>query len=199
MKRNLRQAGIFVAILGTAAIATAAVIPAISIHPESRIWVEGTSTVRDYSCEAAEVLGSVDAAATTLSVAELDGAVRGAELSIATSGLECGNGTMNSHMRKALKANQHTAIQFRLATYQATLSGSGETTVKMKGTLEIAGQERPMEIDAIATPADNGGLRVKGTKEFLMSEFGVKPPSLMLGTMKVRDQVKVNFDVVLRP
>jgi hypothetical protein len=56
-----------------------------------------------------------------------------------------------------------------------------------------------MEIDAIATPADNGGLRVKGSKEFLMSEFGVKPPSLMLGTMKVRDKVKVNFDVVLRP
>jgi hypothetical protein len=32
-----------------------------------------------------------------------------------------------------------------------------------------------------------------------MSEFGVKPPSLMLGTMKVGDLITVSYDLVLNP
>jgi hypothetical protein len=31
-----------------------------------------------------------------------------------------------------------------------------------------------------------------------MKDFGLKPPSLMMGTMKVDELVTVNFDVVLR-
>jgi hypothetical protein len=31
-----------------------------------------------------------------------------------------------------------------------------------------------------------------------MTEFGLRPPSLMLGTMKVRDKVTVNFDLYLK-
>ena len=31
-----------------------------------------------------------------------------------------------------------------------------------------------------------------------MTEFGLKPPTLMLGTMKVDERIKVGFDVVLK-
>ena len=31
-----------------------------------------------------------------------------------------------------------------------------------------------------------------------MSEFGVRAPTLMMGTLKVHDRVVVNFDVVLK-
>jgi hypothetical protein len=31
-----------------------------------------------------------------------------------------------------------------------------------------------------------------------MTEFGLKPPTLMLGTMKVDERVTVGFDVVLK-
>jgi hypothetical protein len=31
-----------------------------------------------------------------------------------------------------------------------------------------------------------------------MSEYGVKAPTLMMGTMKVRDRVVVHFDIVLK-
>ena len=30
-----------------------------------------------------------------------------------------------------------------------------------------------------------------------MTEWGMKPPSLMLGTMKVRDEVSIHVDVAL--
>ena len=31
-----------------------------------------------------------------------------------------------------------------------------------------------------------------------MKEFGLKPPSLMMGTMKVDERVKVSFDLFLK-
>jgi hypothetical protein len=40
-------------------------------------------------------------------------------------------------------------------------------------------------------------LRVKGSKQLRMTEYGVKPPSLMLGAMKVGDQVTVGYDIIL--
>ena len=41
-------------------------------------------------------------------------------------------------------------------------------------------------------------LRVVGTHELKLSDYGLKAPSLMMGTMKVGDVVKVGFDLVLR-
>jgi hypothetical protein len=40
-------------------------------------------------------------------------------------------------------------------------------------------------------------IRFKGSKQFKMTEYGVKPPTLMLGTMKVGDPVTVSFDLAL--
>jgi hypothetical protein len=45
--------------------------------------------------------------------------------------------------------------------------------------------------------AENGTVTLKGTKLLKMTDYGVKPPSLMFGTMKVADAVTVSFDLVL--
>jgi hypothetical protein len=31
-----------------------------------------------------------------------------------------------------------------------------------------------------------------------MTEYGLKPPTLMLGTMRVDERIKVGFDVILK-
>jgi polyisoprenoid-binding protein YceI len=82
--------------------------------------------------------------------------------------------------------------------YDVIPGGATEGSVKLKGNLTIAGQEKPVTIDASLALDAGGALRVKGSKEILMSEFGVRPPTLMMGTLKVRDRVVVNFDVVLK-
>ena len=43
------------------------------------------------------------------------------------------------------------------------------------------------------------GQGKKGSKQLKMTDFGVRPPTLMMGTMKVHDPVKVSFDVLLKP
>ena len=198
MTTRLRRIGLTAIVLGIAMVSTAAIDATPGLQPERRIWIEGTSSVRSFTCEAAKVGGKVETATESLDVAELDGAVREAEVVVDATTLDCNNGTMNGHMRKALKVTEHGTMTFRLTGYEAVAAGA-ESQVKLNGVLQIAGKEQAISAAAVATPAADGGIRVKGSHTIRMTDFGVKPPSLMMGTMKVHDPVRLNFDLVLKP
>lgn len=187
------------AIVVPAGIAWTADRAGLALQPESRLWVEGTSSVRSFTCRAARVDGSVatQPGSTSLAIADLEKTVKTAEVAVSVAGLECGNGTMNGHLRKALKSDASPRISYRITSYDVTPAGAAEGKVKLNGTLNIAGTDRPVSIDATAASA-GGGLRVKGSKQLKMTEFGVQPPTLMMGTMKVHDPVTVHFDVLLK-
>ena len=171
----------------------------LTLQPESRLWVNGTSTVRDYECTAKDVSAVVAANGAEVPSAVLAGqkAVTSVAVTIAARELDCSNGTMNGHMLKAIKAADHPNITFRLSSYDLTPSGV-EARARLTGTLELGGISRPVTIDAAASDGGDGALRVSGSHDLLMTEFGLRPPSLMLGTMKVRDKVTVNFDLYLK-
>lgn len=185
---------------GMMVLAGSSAVAPITFQPESKLWVDGTSTVRSYSCKATTMRGSVQSAeaGATLEMAQLRKAVRTVEVAVPVQGLECGNGTMNGHLRKALKAEENPTVKFELSQYDLVAGGGSEGAVTLKGRLVIAGQEKPVTIQADLSTDAAGTLRVKGSKELLMSEYGVKAPTLMMGTLKVRDRVVVNFDVVLK-
>lgn len=174
-----------------AAVATAgaqlAITRSYSLAKESRIWFEGTSTVRSFKCTAPKVAAVVDGDASA-APGEL---IQSASLTISVAQLECNNGTMNEHMRKALKASTNPDITWKMTSY--AVQGSN---VALSGRLTIAGKENAIEIRGTGT-TENGVLRFKGSKPLKMTDYGVKPPSLMLGTMKVGDPVTVSFDLLL--
>lgn len=159
----------------------------LSLGKESRLWLEGTSTVRSFKCAA----GKVDVAVLGDPTATPGQIVKTASLSAPVAQLDCGNKTMNEHMRKALKSGEFKQISWTMSSYQ--VQGS---SVVIDGTLTIAGKENPIQLRGTGS-VDNGVVRFKGSKQFKMSEYGVKPPSLMLGTMKVGDAVTVSFDLML--
>jgi len=172
----------------------------LTFTPASRIWVEGTSTVRPYRCEATRIDALIEAepAAATAAGLALAGLVRGATIAIPVDALDCRNRQMNEHMRKALRAQEHPRIEFRLDGHRLAPAPDGTADVELHGTLVIAGTPRPVTIAAGAEPAPDGGLRVIGTYRLDMTEYGVKPPRLMLGTLKVHDRAVVHFDVTVR-
>jgi polyisoprenoid-binding protein YceI len=150
--------------------------------------VSGTSTVRSWRCESTQVNGNAQAGGVQLTqVAQGSG-----EISIPLSSLDCRNGTMNGHMRNALKAAENPTIRFRATSVAVTPEGAA----RMTGPLTIAGQTHEVTINGTAQ-AQSGKLRVTGTKQLLMTDFGVQPPRLMAGTMRVNPAVTIGFDVVL--
>jgi polyisoprenoid-binding protein YceI len=170
----------------------------LDMQPESRLWVSGTSTVRSFECRATTFDANVEALVTGATAAVLEGqkGVGVVDVTVTIDRLECGNGKMNSHMRNALKAAEHPQIKFHLESYDLAKSADA-VQVTLNGSLTMGGVTNPVTLVANAS-AESSGLRVAGTHELRLTEFSLKPPSLMLGTMKVGDKVKVGFDIVLK-
>ena len=187
--RTIVAAGVLAAFAVPAA-AQMAIPKNLNLSKESRLWVEGTSTVKSFSCAATKVDVSV--------LAEPGSApsdlVQSASLVVPVSALDCRNDTMNGHMRKAIKADKHSTIAWTMSSYRVE-----GTSVVMNGRLTIAGRENPVELRATGTADNSGVIRLKGSTKLKMTDFGVKPPSLMMGTMKVGDAITVGYDLVLNP
>lgn len=164
----------------------------------SSMTIDGTSTLRSWECD----VSSFSVAPSPPSGFE-DGVLQGKRsletvtLVFPVNAIECGNGTMNDHLRKALEADEHPQIRYRLSKYDIANAESG-MAVKANGELVIAGTARPIEMAVTVTRDANGAIRVRGEEQVKMTDFGVKPPKLMLGSLKVGDAVNVKFDVVLR-
>lgn len=186
---TLVAAGTLFGYAATTGSATLTAPGTMTLAASSRLWFEGTSTVKAFSCSATKFDATVEAK-TGAAPASL---VQSASLSVPVSSLDCKNGTMNDHMRKALKAKENPEITWRMTSYR--IEG---TSVAMDGFLKIAGKENPLVLRATGT-TENGVVKITGSKQFRMTEFGVKPPKLMMGAMKVNDPVTVRFDLVLNP
>ncbi len=172
----------------------------LSAQGASKLWVEGTSSVRDWKCDATTIEAAVTGtgAAASAPAKEVGAAAKHAQLTIPVAQLDCHNGTMNEHMRKALKANDHKTIQYRIAKWDVTPRGDDSASVKTSGTLVMAGAEKPITVDLVAKRGAAGNWALAGSKTLQMTEWGIKPPSLMFGTMKVRDPVTIRFELELK-
>ena len=172
--------------------------PILTLTPQSRLWVNGTSTVRSFECKATSFTAQIEAAGTGAIDAVLAGdkGVAAVAVEVPAAKLDCGNGTMNEHMLKALKADKAPVISFQLASYEMTKAGTA-LNGRLQGTLTMGGVTKPVTLIATGKE-EEGGLHVTGTHDVRMTEWGLKPPTLMMGTMKVGEQVKVSFDLFLK-
>jgi len=169
------------------------------VLPQSRLWVDGTSSVRSFSCKATDFNVDLDAG-PGLTAAVLSGqkAVKTVTVTVPSAKLDCGNGTMNDHMREAIKADESPTIQFKLTGYDIAAKGADSVSGTLNGSLTLGGATRDIEIPVVARNKGDGTLDVTGSYPLSLKNFGLKPPSLFFGRMKVGDVVKVNFDVLVR-
>jgi polyisoprenoid-binding protein YceI len=169
----------------------------LALREGSRLWFDGTSSLRSWSCSADRIDATLnspdDAIASTLDGKKVAGTV---QVDFPVNKLECKNGTMNEHMGKALKAKEFTNIRFTMESYD--VSKGSAVTGTLQGTLELSGKTLPITVPVTFGTAADGGLRVTGKVPVKMTDWAVKPPTLMMGTIKVGPVVTVNFDLQLQ-
>ena len=170
----------------------------LSLQPQSKLWVDGGSTIKSWTCKSTDVSASVEASGTN-AVAQLiagEKVVKTVDVTLTSEKLDCGGGTMNDHMKKALKVDDFPTITFRLATYDLK-HGTDGISGTLIGTLTLGGVKKSISIPATGTSED-GALHVLGSYELKMTDYDLTPPKLMFGRIKVRDDVTVKFDLMLK-
>jgi polyisoprenoid-binding protein YceI len=185
--------------LAPAAIAWSSGREPLALQPHSRLWVDGTSTVRSFQCTATAFETRVESSVPGAVSAVVAGtkAVSNAELTVPATSLDCRSGKMNEHMLKALEAEQHPTIVFRITSYEVAKAAGGVDGSAV-GELTLGGVTKTITVTAHAVQEPGGVLRLTGAREIRMTEFGLKPPSLMMGTLRVDAKVTVGFDLLLK-
>lgn len=169
----------------------------LTLAAESRVWFDGTSTVRNWSCKATQIDAVIASDADAVAgVLKGQKAVKAVTLTFPTAKLDCANGTMNAHMMKALNATNDPTITFAMTGYE--LSAVAPVKGTLNGALTIKGVSKPIAMPAEFSSAASGALHVVGKYSLTMTEWQVVPPKLMLGAMKVGPVIVVNFDLLLQ-
>lgn len=182
-----------------AAAAGAQNITRLNVTAESKLWIDGTSNLHDWSCKADKIDAVVDMdalAAASVNVAAPK-AVKKVEVKIPVKALHCNHGGMDGNVYKALKADQAPEISYIMATLEAVPGTGDEVTLKTVGSLTIAGKENTIGMDVEATRLPDGTLKAKGVIPIKMTDYGIMPPTAIFGRLKTGDEVKVNFELVV--
>ncbi len=97
---------------------------------------------------------------------------------------------------KVLDVEHFPEIRFRSTAAHST----GENKWTLQGELEIHGQTRPvaLEVSRYAGTASEAA-RYRGAIELRQRDFGIRPYSAAGGAIKVKDEIRVEFDVAVRP
>ncbi|CAN5690223.1 YceI family protein [soil metagenome] len=162
--------------------------------------VDGGSTVRSWSCEATTMSARMTGTpGSSLALGQLANAVSALQFEVPAAQLDCDNDTMNDHMWSALKTSDHPRIVFRMTSYSVAPATAGPARVQVQGQLEMAGETRPITLVGEASGADGGAMRLQGSHALNMTEWGIRPPRLMLGTLRVHEDVEVHFDLRVVP
>jgi polyisoprenoid-binding protein YceI len=88
---------------------------------------------------------------------------------------------------EVLEAERFPDIRFRSVAIQ---TGDADRW-SVRGELEVHGQTRPVTVTVVR--AQN---HYKGSTSLKQSDFGITPISIVGGTVKVKDEMTIDFDIV---
>lgn len=202
MKKQLTFfVSLLLAITFDIAIAQTSQPKAFTIEPLSKLWVDGTSTLHSFTFEAKQIDGTLKANSLFVSrtSAEQGEVIDQMEVTIPVVKLESEHSGMNSNMQEAMKADKFPNISYRLVSAELKKSGgsTGISVFTTEGYLKIAGVEKMIEIEVSVKRLSSGEVELTGSKDLLMTDFGIDPPTMMFGTIKTGNKVTVHFDLKL--
>ena len=175
----------------------------LPVRADSRVWLEGSSNVKDWTCKATtmEALIAVDAASVgSNDNAAIARSLRGVDVIIPVRMLKCGDRHMEANMYDALKAPKPPAIGYIVADFEISPSLVGDDlTVEAVGKMSVAGAERPVRMTVKTENLPDGTRRARGTVPIRMTDFGIVPPRPWFGVLRTADKVLIQFEIFVSP
>jgi len=155
--------------------------------------VTGTSNLHDWE----SAITRITCNGTFVSKGNVLKSMKNIEIRIEVEGIKSKEGKiMDNKTYEAFNSKVHPLIVCRISTAKIIAVGKN-ISVEASGNLNMAGVTRKVLLKAKGKLLENGDIQLEGSRQLLMSDFNMKPPSAVLGTIKVGDEVRVNFDLVL--
>jgi len=200
MRNTLLTVSALMAVAATAGAQSASAIR-LRLDPGSEVTIEGTSSMHAFHCKTNKIMAYVDVdPGYTKDLTKVARPIASVKVNIVVRTLTCGNGQMDKNMYSTLNADQNPIIKYTMSGYDILGTASPTSFVaQTTGTLTISGQDKSIAMKINAARLSDGKATAQGEQDVLMTDFGIKPPSFMFGTLKVGNEIKVKFNLIAGP
>jgi polyisoprenoid-binding protein YceI len=118
------------------------------------------------------------------------------DIRIAVAGIETDTGRLTTNLRNYLKGDDFPYITFSLNQIHEIDLQNEKAVITADGTITAAGVERAVTMTVDTFVNSDGSIRFTGTKDMLMTDFEIDPPTAMFGTIRADDEILITFDVL---
>lgn len=162
---------------------------------ESDFSITGTSNLHDWESEVTKVTWT---GTFQFSEGGLEG-ISNVRVSIPVEGISSSKGRiMDKKTYGALQSDEHPNISYNLTNCAVTKQGD-VFIADTKGRLTIAGTTRTIPFEVRINQLPNGQLVATGDYNLKMTDYGIDPPTALLGTLTTGDEVGLHFKLIFSP
>ncbi len=164
---------------------------------ESRVSIHGKSNINQFTC----IFDSHMQKGTFEIVSHPnDQAMHFSDprLNLQVSAFDCGKEKMNHDFRSLLESKNNPYIQIKLLEIRpAGKKNNGSNIIIAKVEITIRHVSKTTEVTLSVDRQDELRFHISGNKKLMMSDFGIEPPTALLGLVKVSDEINIAFNMIL--
>ena len=149
----------------------------------------------NHNIAAKDISGETEYTDDTVAPASLQMQVRANSLVVTDKVSDSDRKTIEQTMRdQVLEVGKFPEISFRSTKIEAVKKSDTDYEAKIWGEMTLHGVTHSMMINASLT-FGNKTLRARGQFTLKMTDYGINPPSVAGGTIKVKDGLKFDFNI----
>jgi polyisoprenoid-binding protein YceI len=99
--------------------------------------------------------------------------------------------------REVLESDSYPDVVYECARVAASKTGEGQYAVTLNGELTMHGVTRGQPVSARVS-LNGDMLRAMGEFSILQSDYDIRPVTAAVGTVKLKDELKLSFDISAR-
>lgn len=161
---------------------------------DAEMSVAGTSTLHDWESSVNEVDVEAKFVMGNNTLAGIDQL----EVTIPAKSITSTKGSlMDNKTWDALKADKHPNITYKLNRVKSIENTSSGVTLMLNGALTMAGVTQNIDLKVTGKMQPNGNIVFEGSKKLNMTNYKMKPPTALLGSIKTGEEVTVKFTVTM--
>lgn len=166
----------------------------VPVRSDSRLWLEGSSNIRDWTCRATMLEATIEVGGSDGTNAG-SAAVKGVAVKVPVQMLKCGDRHMEAQMYAALKSSSSAPGFITAQVASIPLGVVPGQLIQTEATLNIAGVEKTVKLSVTSDLLPDGTRRARGTVPILMTDFGISPPHPWGGLLRTADKVLIQFEI----
>jgi polyisoprenoid-binding protein YceI len=173
----------------------------VMVQPQSMLQIQGKTNVNSFQCYCAPPASVVGFNAESSSETQKIN-FKKAALTVLTKSLDCRHKIMNRDMYQTLKAEHYPTITLSISQVLIpihSINARWKLTgpIATEAYLTLAGMKRKIDLLVTISQPFSNIYRFTAKKSLLLTDFGLTPPTALMGMVKVKNEIILDIDLYI--